>query len=361
MLLLPALAACAPEVDERPREVAMVEGSEARLEPADLRHAPTAGLDSALVQQAFRRAADLPRFRCLVIARHGEVQAERCFHGADPARPANIKSVSKSVLSALVGIAIDAGYLAGPDQRVVPFFSRHLPAPRDPRLDRITVGNLLSMQAGLASTSGGNYGRWITSGNWVRHAITRPIVDEPGGSMLYSTGSSHLLSAILTEATGRSTLRLARERLGEPLGIDVPAWPSDPQGIYFGGNEMRMTPRDLVRFGELYRNGGTVDGRRILSAEWVRDSLVPRTRSRWTGESYGYGWFIGEAAGYPMYYGWGFGGQYLFVVPELALTVVVTSDPQPPADRGHRRAIREILEQAIVPAAVQGAALRAAA
>jgi CubicO group peptidase (beta-lactamase class C family) len=356
MGMLVTVAGCGPDASEHPSHDRK---GGASIEPGmvnGIGGSPplSTGLDPELIDEALTRAAGLPRLRCLLVARHGEVLTERCVNGADPDRPANIKSVSKSVLSALVGLAIDGGDLEGPDQPVVPFFAGHLGGDIDPRRDAITVGNLLSMQAGLERTSGGNYGRWVTSRNWVRHAITRPMVADPGGPMLYSTGSSHLLSAILTEATGASTLRFARERLAGPLGIDLPAWPADPQGVFFGGNEMRMSPRALVRFGELYRNDGMHDGERVLSAEWIRTSLEPRTRSRWSGDGYGYGWFLSNVAGHLMFYGWGYGGQYLFVIPDLELTVVVTSDPDPPSDRGHRKAIRDLLEETLVPAAVKG-------
>src|SRR5690606_28437268 len=129
-----------------------------------------------------------------------------------------------------------------------------------------------------------------------------PMVEEPGGRMQYSTGTSHLLSAILTRATGRSTFAYAREMLAEPLGIDLRPWTTDPQGIYFGGNEMRMTPRDLLRFGELYLAGGELNGRRILSSDWIRRSWRPRTVSRYNPNRYGYGWWIKEAAGHPVYF-----------------------------------------------------------
>ncbi len=120
------------------------------------------------------------------------------------------------------------------------------------------------MQAGLERTSGGNYGAWISSRNWVRDALRRPFVTDPGGSMLYSTGSTHLLSAILTKASGKSTLALAREWLG-PAGVRVTDWERDPQGIYLGGNQMAMTPRSLLAFGELYRRGGSAPTARASS------------------------------------------------------------------------------------------------
>jgi CubicO group peptidase (beta-lactamase class C family) len=316
--------------------------------------APTRGLDRALLDTAYAQAARLPRLRSLLVARDGEILAERYFRGATAERPANVKSVSKSIVSALVGIAVAEGHLRGPEQPVAPFFPEHLSRDPDPRKRAITVGNLLSMQSGLERTSGPGYGAWVTSRDWVRHALVRPMVEDPGGRMLYSTGNTHLLSAILTEATGRSTWAYARDVLAEPLGIRLPQWPTDPQGIYFGGNEMRLTPRAMVRFGELYRNGGRYGGRQVVPEAWVRASLVPRTRSPWSGDEYGYGWFLSTAGGHPMFYAWGYGGQFIFVVPELRLTVVTTSDPDLPREGDHLDEIRRILRTLIVPAAEEG-------
>jgi CubicO group peptidase (beta-lactamase class C family) len=315
----------------------------------------TVGLDSALLVAALERAATLSRLRVLIVARHGKTQVERHFHGPALDAPANVKSVSKSVLSALVGIAIAEGSLEGVDQPVAPFFQRYLTADDDPRKQDITVGHLLSMQSGLERTSGANYGRWVSSPNWVRYAITRPMVADPGEARLYSTGNSHLLSAVLTQATGGSTLAFGRHYLAEPLGIRLPSWLADPQGIYFGGNEMRLTPRAMLRFGELYRNGGRHDGRQIVPEAWVRESLEPRASSRWTGDGYGYGWFLTRVRGHDMFYAWGYGGQFIFVIPGLELTVVTTSDPDVAREREHTREVRRLLAEWIVPAAEAGA------
>lgn len=169
-------------------------------------------------------AERLTPLRTVAIAHEGAVVAERGYRGYSPARPANIKSAAKSIISALVGIAIDKGVLQGTDQKIAPLLQADLPADVDPRLQDVTIGHLLSMQAGLGRTSGPNYGRWVASDNWVRAALAMPFDDEPGGTMLYSTGSTHLLSAILTRRTGRSTLELAREWLGPQHGFSITAW-----------------------------------------------------------------------------------------------------------------------------------------
>lgn len=326
--------------------------------PADRRTiTPTTGLEAGAIARTIMAAERLPRIRSLLVLRDGQIAAERRFNGGPPLdQPVNIKSASKSVISALVGIAISRGVLTGTDQSVVSVLGKDAPSQPDPRLERVTVSNLLSMQAGLERTSGEFYGRWVTSSNWVRFALSRPFVDEPGGGMLYSTGNTHLLSAMLTEASGRSTLELAREWLGQPLGISFPAWPVDPQGVYFGGNEMRMSPRSLARFGELYRLGGIVNGKRVLPASWIEQSWTPRTISPWSGGQYGYGWFIGQAAGHPVRFAWGYGGQMIYVVPDLRLTVVMTSDSTGQRDGEHIDALHNLLADGIIPAAEKGGA-----
>jgi CubicO group peptidase (beta-lactamase class C family) len=315
----------------------------------------TTGLDSVLMAEGYARAAQLPRLYSLLVARHGELLGERYYQGRTRERRANIKSASKSIISALVGIAIAEGKLAGVDQQVAPFFRTYIPASSDPRLRAITVGNLLSMQAGLQPTSFDNYGSWVASSNWVRNAISRPFTDAPGGRMLYSTGNSHMLSAIITQATGMSTFAYARDKLARPLGIELAAWARDPQGIYFGGNEMSLRPRDMITFGELYRNGGRHQGKQIVPEDWVRASWTVRTHSPYNGHGYGLGWWHRRMRGHDVHFAWGYGGQYIFVVPSLELTVVTTSDAVSPREGDHNAALHALVANYIIPAAEKGA------
>ncbi|MBJ6979378.1 MULTISPECIES: serine hydrolase [unclassified Luteimonas] len=299
---------------------------------------------STTVEALLEDADAIASLRAVVVARSGVVLAERGYDGARPDTPANIKSASKTVMSALVGIAIDKGLLDGVDQPIAPLLKSDLPRDPDPRLARVTIGHLLSMQAGLERTSGPYYGRWVSSDNWVRDALARPFVDEPGGGMLYSTGSTHLLSAILARASGRPVRELAREWLGPQAGFVIASWDRDPQGIHFGGNNMAMDTRSLLAFGELYRSGGVSrDGRRLLSQAWIDASWQPRTRSRFTGDGYGYGWFLRNIAGEPVRYAWGYGGQMLYVVPSLDLVLAMTSDDGVASARsGHRDALHAL-------------------
>ena len=172
--------------------------------------------------------------------------------------------------------------------------------------------------------------------------------------MLYSTGNWHVLSAILTRKTGRSTHALARDWLGKPLGINIPPWQKGPQGIFMGGNNMALSPRALLRFGELYRNGGVFRGRRILPESWIKKSWTPRTRSPYSGDEYGYGWFITQMCDQAVYYARGFGGQFIYIAPSLRLTVVLTSNRTIRTRvGGYRASLIALLEEDLIPAAMR--------
>lgn len=306
--------------------------------------------DSILLAAAAREAAGLQNLRGMIVSQDDEILAEHYFRGGAGTRRFNIKSASKSVLATLVGIAIERGDIAGPDQPISDFFPQLLEDP-DRRKQSITVGDLLSMRAGLESTSFGNYGRWVSSSDWVSFALSRPMIAEPGGRMIYSTGSSHLLSKILTQSTGQSTFALARDQLAAPLGIDLRPWQRDPQGIFFGGNDMYLTPREMLRFGKMYLGGGEWDGQQVVPREWIRTSLIRRTRSNYSGHSYGFGWWLKESAGHPVHFAWGYGGQFIFVVPSLDLVAVFVSTSQGQRERGHLDAIHQLFDTLVVPAA----------
>jgi CubicO group peptidase (beta-lactamase class C family) len=299
-------------------------------------------------EAALALAKNLPRLHSLLVSRRGELVLERYYNGARATRPANIKSASKSIISALVGIAIERRLIAAVDTPIVTWFPE-LTKDRDHAKRTITIEDLLTMRSGLETTSNRNYGTWVQSRNWVQHALTRPLLSEPGTEMEYSTGNTHLLSAILTKTTRVSTWQFANQALAAPLGFTLARWPQDPQGIYFGGNDMLLTPRQMLAFGELYLARGRVNGKQIVPEAWIEQSFVARGRSYWSDQQYGYGWWVRELGGHRAYYAWGFGGQYIFVVPDLDLVVVTTSASTVAEDRrSHRRNVFDLVEYLIV-------------
>ncbi len=287
---------------------------------------------------ASAEASDIEGLKSVQVSFRGETELERYYNGASPHRTANVKSVSKSVLSALIGIAIEQGVIPGVDTPIGPYFERYLRG-EDPRKRQITVEDLLTMRSGLERTSGRNYGAWVSSASWVGYALRQPLIDEPGCSVEYSTGSTHLLSAILTQASGESTWSFAQKNLAEPLGFELARWTRDPEGVYFGGNEMGLTPRQMLDFGLLYLRGGrTADGNPGRARAGCRPP-ASRAGAHRSGRRYGYGWWIRELADREVCYAWGYGGQFIFVIRDLDLVVVTTSSTDPDARRGRNEKI----------------------
>ncbi|MBR9762980.1 MAG: serine hydrolase [Rhodobacteraceae bacterium] len=284
---------------------------------------------SAAVSDRLVEAGErLDQLHALIVHRNGEEVFSRAFRGPGLDRLANIKSCSKSLVALMLGVAIAEGAVPGVDSTLAEVAPGLIPATATEGAGDITLGDLASLRGGLAATSGADYGAWVSSGNWIRYALTREMVAAPGTRMIYSTGATHVLGAALAEATGDSLLTLMRTHLGRPLGIDVPPWTRDPQGYYMGGNEMALTPRAMLRVAEMMRNGGRHEGAQVIPGDWVARSTEPLTRSPWSGMSYGYGWFMTDS-GYTL--ARGYGGQMIAWHAERGLSVALTSDPLRPA------------------------------
>lgn len=313
--------------------------------------ASTLALPAAALEGAARMAGGLDQLRCLVILHEGEQRLARAFRGPAPGRAANVKSVSKTLVALLAGAAFARGVAPGPEARLIEVAPRLIPRGADPLVEAITLGHLLSMTAGLERTSGANYGRWVESPNWVAHALSRPFVAEPGAAFQYSTGAFHILGAALAVAAGRSLHAMAEDWLARPLGIAIPPWTRDLQGFFLGGNEMALSPLALARIGEMVRLGGAWEGREVVPAGWLETSMIPRARSPFSGDDYGYGWFLTELGGERAAYARGYGGQMLFILPGRALVIAITSDPNRPArTMGHVGDLRRLVSEEILPA-----------
>lgn len=291
----------------------------------------------------------LSQLHSLQIRRGGDVVFAEAPRGPGLDRFANIKSCSKSIVALLLGVALDRGEIRALTATLGQVAPGILPKNATAGVADITMEDLVTLRAGLERTSGANYGGWISAGNWLADAMTRPMVAAPGTRMLYSTGSSHILGAALAEATGQSLLAQARERLGEPLGIEIPPWTRDPQGYYLGGNEMALRPRDMLKIATLLRDGGRFADQQIVSQGWIAASTEPRARSPWSGLSYGYGWFL-SPSGYML--GRGYGGQIIAAHPGRNLAVAITSDPTLPArSDGYFGALMRLLDGPVLASA----------
>ena len=314
------------------------------------RATPVAPYDSAALERALRRAEQLRPLSSLLISHDGELVVENYYNGMRADRTVNLKSISKTLLSPLVGIAIRDSLLAGVDQPLYELLPEYFDEADDPRKRQILFGHVLSMRTGLETTSFGTYGSWIASPDWVRFALDQPFVCNPGRCFEYSTGNSHIASVVLTRASGMSTLAFARQNLFGPLGISLSGWDRDPQGYLLGGNNMSLTPRDLLKFGELFLNRGVDQGRQLVPEEWIEAAWGDYAISPWNGHHYGYLWWSDRWGGERAFFAWGYGGQYLVVVPRLSLVAVVTSSLRQRRGFGHTRALRGFFDNYLVPA-----------
>jgi len=268
--------------------------------------------------------AALPGVRSVVVVADGEVVVAKGFSGGDPARPHNLKSASKSLLSVLVGIAVEEGKLPGLDATL-----GELLPEKTPQAKRgITLRHLLTQTTGLESTSGENYGAWVSTTDWTRAALERPLLSPPGEEFRYSTGNTHLVAAVLARATGEDLLTYARRVLFDPLGIGEVRWAESPEGVRLGGNELSMAPLDFAKFGWMALQGGIYKGKNVVPADFLAAATEKQveTPEEWATRygDYGHLWWIprGHRGAYAAV---GYGGQVMYVAPEAGVVVVVTS------------------------------------
>ena len=274
--------------------------------------------------------------RSVIVIRHGYIVLDENIRGYRSFD--KVASVTKSITSALIGIAIDQGYIEGVDQTVLSLFPHREVANLDARKQKMTVEDLLTMRSGLDWPTGpcwwldGEVCNYYTDqlmfedDDSLQFALDQPMAEEPGTTFNYIAGASHLLSAMISETTGLSALDFAKENLFEPIGIMGAIWPTDGEGINLGYGDIVIDPRDMARFGYLYLNEGQWDGEQIVSAAWVRASQQPltATNNRGIQPMYGYQWWVNPDLSF--YNAAGSGGNYIIVVPKQDLVVVFTSN-----------------------------------
>jgi CubicO group peptidase (beta-lactamase class C family) len=323
------------------------------------------GLDSATLQEAGEAADRLGYVNGLLVVRNGYLVMERYFNGYDRDDPHLIQSVTKSFLSAMVGIALRDGYLDSLDQRIIEFFPEFDTPDLDERKRDITIRHLLTMQAGFDHDHN-IFFQVYYSADWVHETWNLPLISDPGDHFAYNTFEPHLLSVILTRTTGMSTYQFAQSALFSPLGIQCRGWEQDPQGYYFGGAGMWLTPRDMARLGYLYLRNGNLGGQ-IVPQEWVEESLQDQVGAdHWEwGEleelGYGFLWWLGQIDGYEAFTALGHGGQYILCVPQLEMIVVTASfsDVDWETADEQERAVQTIIAEYVLPAVIDsGVTLR---
>ncbi|KAI7253996.1 hypothetical protein KC345_g11300, partial [Hortaea werneckii] len=287
--------------------------------------------------------------RSCLIQQHGSLIFEQYRDDRISSETAKINSCTKSILSALICIAMDQGILPEPATPVSEFYPQ-LAQDKDVRKQEITIAHLLTMTAGFNWTEFGgrnSFPKMTRSPNWVEYVLEQPLADTPGARMEYNSGISQLLSAMLVQASGISTARFAELHLFGPLGIGEYQWEADPQGIHTGGFGLKLRPADLLKFGQLYLQQGLWEKEQLISREWIACSVQPSILAEAPRRGgYGWHWWTDayppasankEPAAVEYYYARGYAGQFVYVLPELQTVVVLTQDNKrgtnnPPAD-----------------------------
>ncbi len=298
----------------------------------------------------------------LVVVRRGYIVFERYNNGYSLEDTHNVASVTKSVTSALIGIAIDAGYIKSVDQKVLNFFPEYVPGAGDIQKRALTIRHLLTMTSPFAWKTGARgkepLDRLRRQRDWVRHILNLPGRNRQLGKFQYCSGCSHLLSAIITRTTGRCAREFANERLFRFIGINeipdhemksfqkdevfgknVTGWVKDPSGNTTGGWGLTITPRDMARFGFLYLNRGLWENTRIVSEAWVDESTALNPNG------YGYQWWLRGKDNDFTYSAAGSGGNHIYCIPGKDLVVAIAS-----RIAGRTRDRWLLLEKCIIPA-----------
>ena len=282
------------------------------------------GMDPEALAALHKTYESFPLLSALIL-RNGVIVDSYYRDGYDESSVFTLQSVSKSITSALFGIALDQGSIESLDAPLSDYFPALLTAS-DSRWGEITLRHLLTHTSGIASTDSSIWYDWRSSENWLDYLFALPIYTRPGANFDYSTGNTHLLSAVLERATGKPLGDYAREFLFAPLGMDSAGLETAPEGVGDGGNGFSMTTLDLARFGLLYLQGGLWQDRQIVPAEWVEASTTTQARRASDGSRYGYQWWLRSFQGREAFVAQGHYGQYIIAVPELSLLLAINSN-----------------------------------
>jgi CubicO group peptidase (beta-lactamase class C family) len=294
------------------------------------------GLDPQLVAELYYKAAQLETAYSLLIFKNGFLVAEDYFNIGSPDLQVNIHSVTKSINSALVGIALEQACLTSLDQKMMEFFPELADRIIDPRKNEITLQQMLQFRAGYpweeATVEGTEL---LFTGFRSSNLVDVPLAYDPGSSSAYSNLTSHLLGIIVARACNTDLKSFAQEHLFDPLGIQPSFWQTDWEGNYLGYSDIHISSTDLAKFGWLYLNEGKYNGIQVVPAQWVHDSLqiyskntwTIRVGSNWGDNGYGYNWWSIKAGDYRYNLAWGHGGQQIALLDDLDMMIVFLADP----------------------------------
>jgi CubicO group peptidase (beta-lactamase class C family) len=353
------LRATRPRIAEmlrpRPEELEAVDYTPASGRDWKVSPPAAQGLDPTDVARLYLDATGLSTLYSILIVKNGHLIAEGYFNEGSIDQVYARQSITKSYTSALVGVALQQGYLESVDQKMVEFFPEVAGQIADSRKEQITIRHLLQMRAGYPDEE---YERqyldslfFTDNYHWIPRLVDFPLMNDPGAGFNYSNLTSHLLAIIVARAVGSDLRSYGQEHLFSAIDAEVGDWSTDADGYNFGCFEISFTARDMAKFGSLYLHGGRYGGTQVLSADWVEESLqrysehiarggqTASTVGRYFRDiGYGYQWWSATVGGHRFDYGAGHGGQLIVLLHDLDMLIVTTADPlyELPAGEGWR-------------------------
>jgi CubicO group peptidase (beta-lactamase class C family) len=292
-------------------------------------------MNQEVIANAEGTAAELPNIRSFLVMWNGSIISENYYGGMTAATPQHLRSITKSIVSALIGIAIDKGILRSVNDNVLDYVPELKLQDNDERKQHITIRHLLTMTSGFM---------WEETGEWffsdtlsaLSDAWDRPLAGNPGEIYNYDSPSSDLLSVILARAANQEAKTFLIEHLFAPLDITDFEWERDPAGYHRGSAGLIMRACDLAKIGQLYLQNGQWKGGQIVSQEWIEQSTAEQVRVN-EMVSYGYLWRSRQVGSIRHHYGMGYGGQYLMVAPDLNMVVVASHEWQVPQENANQQ------------------------
>lgn len=299
------------------------------------------GLDPMLIAELYYHAAELETLYSLLVVKNSHLIAEDYFNEGSMEQKDRVQSVTKSHTSALVGLALEQGYLSSVDQKMIDFFPEIAGQITDPRKEQITIRHLLQMRGGYPwEETDPALWEGLLSGHYPPLIEGFPLTADPGTEFQYSNLTSNWLGIIVDRVTGMNIKAYAEEHLFTPMGVAAGDWGMDAEGHNNGCGDLHLRARDMAKFGLLYLNDGQYQGEQVIPTAWVRESLQSYSEKiNMTGGfpanwglsfgdvGYGYQWWSARSGDHRFDFAAGHGGQLIVLLEELDMVIVTTSYP----------------------------------